>query len=131
MFALGHANERREPHIALADAKTFQDHANQFNLLTTYEQRINRNMQRNLKLLSEMQAERKQQQEDAMEEAKLLAQASLADGVAYVPSQDGFVFSAAEINRAIDRDNRLKAALSALKRVELPAVQRAAVGVAA
>jgi hypothetical protein len=113
MFALGHANERREPHIALADAQTFQDHANQFNLLTIYEQRINRSMQRNLKLLRELQAERKQQQSEAMEEAKLLAQASLAHGVAYVSSQDGFEFSSAEINRAIDRDNRLKAAKQA------------------
>jgi hypothetical protein len=113
MFALGHANERREAQIALADAQTFQDHANKFNLLTIYEQRINRSMQRNLKLLREMQAERKQQHDQALEEAKLLAQASLANGVAYVASQDGFVFSAAEINRAIDRDNRVKAAKAA------------------
>jgi hypothetical protein len=115
MFALGHASERREAQIALADAQTFQEHANQFNLLTIYEQRINRNMQRNLKLLREMQAERKQQHDEAMEEAKLLAQASLAEGVAYNALQDGFVFSAAEINRAIDRDNRLKAAKQAEK----------------
>ncbi len=60
LFALGHANERREAQIALADAQTFHDRANQFNLLTIYEQRINRSMQRNLKLLREMQAERKQ-----------------------------------------------------------------------
>src|SRR5580658_6503355 len=56
MFALGHSGERRELQIALADAKYFQENANQFNLLTIYEQRINRNLQRNLKLLRELQA---------------------------------------------------------------------------
>ena len=60
--------------------------------------------------LRELQAERKEQQKQAMEEAKLLAQANLIDGLPYLPEQDGFEFSATEINRAIDRDNRLKAA---------------------
>src|ERR1700733_7048777 len=74
MFALGHEGERRELQIALADARTFQAQANQFQLLTIYEQRINRNLQRNLKQLHELQAERKAQRERALEEAKLLAQ---------------------------------------------------------
>jgi len=39
MFALGHEHERRELQLALADARTFQDHAKEFNLLTLYEQR--------------------------------------------------------------------------------------------
>src|ERR1700679_498441 len=55
MFALGHADQHREIQIALADAKTFQDQAAQFNLLTIYEQRINRGLRRNLKLLQELQ----------------------------------------------------------------------------
>ena len=113
MFALGHADERREIQIALADAKTFQTQAAQFALLTIYEQRINRNLQRNLKLLRELQAERKAQREKEMEEAMLLAQLSLANGQTYNPEQDGFVFSSAEINRAIDRSNRLNAAKQA------------------
>ena len=51
MFALGHQHERREVQIALADAATFQTQAAAFNLLSIYEQRINRNLQRNMKLL--------------------------------------------------------------------------------
>ena len=96
--------------IALADAATFQTQAAAFNLLSIYEQRINRNLQRNMKLLHELQAERKAQRNHAMEEAKLLAQLNLLNGLPYEPEQNGFVFSIAEINRAIDRDNRLKAA---------------------
>jgi hypothetical protein len=113
MFALGHAGQHRETHIALADAKTFQDQAAQFNLLTIYEQRINRTLQRNLKLLHELQAQRKAQREHDMEEAQLLAQLSLANGQAYDPNKDGFVFSNAEINLWIDRNNRLNAARKA------------------
>jgi hypothetical protein len=36
MFALGHQGEHRELQIALADARTFQAQANQFQLLTIY-----------------------------------------------------------------------------------------------
>ncbi len=81
--------------------------------MTLYEQRINRNLQRNMKLLKELQAERKQQHDHAMEEAKLLAQLNLMNGLPYQPEENGFVFSPAEINRAIDRDNRLQAAKQA------------------
>jgi hypothetical protein len=121
MFALGRQesgkNEHRELHCALADAQTFQDHATQFQLLTIYEQRINRNLQRNLKLLHDLQAERREQRQRAFEEAQLLAQQSLVNGMAYEPSRDqpknGFVFSSAEINLAIDRNNRLREAKQA------------------
>src|SRR5580692_4178005 len=66
MFALGHQHERREIQLALADAATFQTQAAAFNLLSIYEQRINRNLQRNMKLLRELQAERKAQHHHAM-----------------------------------------------------------------
>ncbi len=121
IFALGHEHERNPVRIALADAQTFLDHANKFQLLSVYEQRINRNMQRNLQQLRSLQAERRQQREAAVEEAKLLAQPNLnnclpseaeqdeeADSVAH-PARNGFVFSTAEINRAIDRDHLPKA----------------------
>ena len=114
MFALGHEGERREIHIALADARTFQNQASQFQLLTIYEQRINRNLQRNLKQLHELQTERKAQRDSAFEEAQLLAQLNLINGIPNDPAagseQNGFVFSNAEINRAIDRNNRLREA---------------------
>jgi hypothetical protein len=110
MFALGHEGERRELQVALADARTFQAQANQFQLLTIYEQRINRNMHRNLQQFQELQAERHQEHERALEEAQLLAQQSLLNGLPYDPVKDGFVFSNAEINLAIDRGNRLREA---------------------
>jgi hypothetical protein len=113
IFALGHQGERRELQVALADARTFKAEANQFQLLTIYEQRINRNMHRNLQTLQAQQAERREQNERALEEAQLLAQQSLLNGIPYDPAKDGkngFVFSNAEINLAIDRANRLREA---------------------
>ncbi|MGA2711467.1 MAG: hypothetical protein ABSG41_00050 [Bryobacteraceae bacterium] len=59
-----------------------------------------------------------------MEEAQLLAQVSLSNGLPYIPQRDGFVFSSAEINRAIDRDNRLKAARQADFTPREPAVHQ-------
>jgi hypothetical protein len=120
MFALGHQHERREVQIALADAQTFLTQAAAFNLLSLYEQRINRNLQRNMKLLHDLQAERKAHHDQAMEDAKLLAQLNLMNGLPYRPEENGFVFSAAEINRAIDRDNRLKAARQAALTIPKP-----------
>ncbi len=110
MFALGHHSGHSQARIALADAETFQTQAAAFDRLTIYEQRINRNLQRNMKLLKELQAERKAQHHQALEEAKLLAQLNLMNGLPYEPEKNGFVFSPTEINRAIDRDNRLQAA---------------------
>jgi hypothetical protein len=111
MLALGHEGERRDVHIALADARTFQTRANQFQLLTIYEQRINRNLQRNLKQLHELQAERKAQREQALTEAQILAQLNPSQGLPYDAAAElganGFVFSNAEINLAIDRSNHL------------------------
>jgi hypothetical protein len=120
MFALGHEGERRELQTALADARTFQAQANQFQLLTIYEQRINRNLQRNLQQLRELQAERQQQHQRAFEEAQLFAQLNLMNGLPYDPAPDmgknGFVFSTAEINLAIDRNSRLQAARNEMRR---------------
>ena len=67
-------------------------------------------MQRNLNQLRELQKEREADRCRRMEEAKLLAQQSLASGAAFNPIENGFEFSNAEINRAIDRDNRMNEA---------------------
>jgi hypothetical protein len=125
MFALGHQHERREIQIALADAETFQTQAAAFDRLTIYEQRINRNLQRNMNLLKDLQTERKAEHRQALGEAKLLAQLNLMNGLPYQPEENGFVFSHTEINRAIDRDNRLKAARQAAAAHQSPIAKAA------
>ena len=110
IFALGRNRHHGEVRHALDDAQSFLDHARELNLLSLYEQRIHRNMQRNLNQLRELQKERQAERRQRMEEAKLLAQQSLANGIAFNPVDNGFEFSNAEINRAIDKDNRLNEA---------------------
>ena len=97
IFALGRDRERRELQCALKDAETFLDQARSFQLLTLYEQRINRNLQRNLKQLRELQAERREQEHTRRAEEQ--AQQRLMNGVPVDPQANGFEFSTAEIGR--------------------------------
>lgn len=131
IFALGRRGDRGEIRNALAEAQAFLDHARELNLLSLYEQRIHRGMQRNLDQLRELRNERDARRHSRMEEASLLAQHSLANGIPFDPVENGFEFSNAEINRAIDRDNRLAAARKAAALAQNPPAKRAAAASAA
>jgi hypothetical protein len=117
IFALGfydHAHEvdseHPQIHAALAAAKTFQAEAKQLQLLSLYEQRLNRSVHKNLDALKKLQAERKAQRQAEMEQAKKLHLLTEVKGQQYDPNKDGFVFSNDEIRAAIDRDRRLQRA---------------------
>jgi hypothetical protein len=117
LFALGHnaksdeiETEDPEIHAALTAAKVFQEESKQLQLLTLYEQRINRNIQKNLATLQALQAARLAKRETEMKEAKKLLQLSEMKGLPYEPIKDGFVFSNAEIHAAIDKERRLNRA---------------------
>jgi hypothetical protein len=104
----GQANlDNTQIDAALTTARVFTMESKQLQLLTLYEQRLNRAVQKNLALLQSIQAARKAQREVAMKEAATLLQLSEMRGMEYVPSKDGFVFSTAEIHTAIDRRQRL------------------------
>ncbi len=117
LFALGHnaksdeiETEDPEIHAALTAAKVFTAESRQLQLLTLYEQRINRNIQKNLATLQALQAARIAKHEAEMKDAKKLFQLSEMKGLRYEPVKDGFVFSNAEIHAAIDKDRRLQRA---------------------
>jgi hypothetical protein len=117
LFALRHSaksddteTEDPEIHAALTAAKVFKDESKQLQLLTLYEQRINRNIQRNLATLQALQAARQAKREAEMKEAKKLLQLSEMKGLPYDPTKDGFVFSTAQIHAGIDKDRRLNRA---------------------
>jgi len=95
---------------ALTTARVFTMEAKNLQLLTLYEQRINRSLQKNLAMLQSLQAVRKQEREAAMKEAATLLKLSEMKGLEYVPARDGFVFSNDQIHAAIDRDQRLQRA---------------------
>ena len=116
IFALGsceHAAEvdceHPEIHAAFTAAKTFQAEAKQLQLLSLYEQRLNRAVQKNLALLQDLQAKRKAERRRALEEAKKLYFNEKKD-LQHQPAVNGFVFSGEEIRAEIDRDRRLRQA---------------------
>ena len=93
---------------AFHNAGTFAQQAKTLQLLSLYEQRLNRTVQKNLALLKSLQTERKGRRAAEMEEAKRLLQLSEMRNLPYEPSKDGFVFSVNEIHRAIDLQRRLE-----------------------
>jgi hypothetical protein len=114
LFALGQLQNGGQacpdvPQIdaALTTAHVFTQESKQLQLLSLYEQRLNRAVQKNLATLKSLQSERKSQQEAAMKEAATLLKLSEMRGIEYQPTKDGFVFSTAEIHAAIDRQHRL------------------------
>jgi hypothetical protein len=102
--------EHEQVDAALTTARVFTLESQHLQLLTLYEQRLNRSLQKNLALLQSLQAARKAQREAEMKEAADLLQVSEIKGLEYEPAKDGFVFSTSEIHLAIDRQQRLNRA---------------------
>ena len=92
---------------ALISARVFTLESKQLQLLTLYEQRINRSIQKNLAMLQSLQSARTAEREAAMKEAAALLQLSEMKGLEYSPAKDGFGFSNDEIHATIDREQRL------------------------
>jgi len=120
MFALGNFSEAAdidvehpEVHTSLTRARTFLDRSKDFERLTLYEQRINRAIEKNRCQLEELQADRKRQRQEALDQACLLSQVPADEehpqGINPAPgtAENGFVFSSEEIEREIDRRSRL------------------------
>ena len=114
LFAIGfseHAEKFTEQHpqvqAAYAAARVFTTESKHLELLTLYEQRINRSLQKNLALLQSLQATRKEERLHEIRDAQKLLQLSEMKGLPYDPAKDGFVFSNDHIHAAIDRERRL------------------------
>ena len=95
---------------ALTTARVFTGQSHQLHLLTLYEQRLNRALEKNLALLQSLQTARIAQRAAQMKEAVELLQLSEMKGVAYQPAKDGFVFSVSEIHANLDRQQRRRQA---------------------
>jgi hypothetical protein len=107
----GHAHsEHAQIDAALTTARVFTMESKQLQLLTLYEQRLNRGLQKNLALLQSLQTTRKAEHEIAMKEAANLLRLSEMRGLEYEPAKDGFVFSTPEIHHAINRQQRIERA---------------------
>ena len=110
--------EHPQAQTAFAQAVAWAADSKNMNLLSLYEGRIQRRVERNLKMLKESQAERKAALKQAVEEAALLAQAAQIQGETYdierefppsaLPPQ--FDFSLPEIARLATHQARVAGA---------------------
>jgi hypothetical protein len=99
----------------LSQAKTWLADGKHIQLLSLYQQRIQRSIERNMAELRTLRAERKAARDQAVEEALLLSQHAQSKGEKYDAAADfppellgtDSVFSPSEINRLIARNQRL------------------------
>jgi hypothetical protein len=125
IFATGHRAhvdeiEAGHPEVdtALATSRTFVEQAHALHLLTGYETKIQRVMEKHQAQLKALQAERKAAHEKAVEQATQFVELAEAMEEVYEPGEDfapasahgGFVFSEAEIHRRRERAAHLRAA---------------------
>jgi hypothetical protein len=116
IFAFGQCMEPVDPTDlamlqAASQAKTWLKEGKNIQLLSLYQQRIQRSIERNMAELRTLRAERKAARDQAVEEAILLSELAKSKGETYNPAADfpspDFVFSAAEFQSLISRKQRL------------------------
>jgi hypothetical protein len=103
---------------ALSQARTWLADGKHIQLLSLYQQRIQRSIERNMAEVRTLRAERKAAREQALAEALLLAQHAQSKGEKYDAAADfppellgtDSVFSPSEINRLVGRNQRLNEA---------------------
>jgi hypothetical protein len=125
IFALGQAGETDETSVnhpeitdALAQARTWLAEGKNLQLLTLYEQRIHRSVEKSMAQLAALQTQRREARQKALEEAQLLAQLAYMRDQPYDPAPDfppeasefGSEFSTGVINALIGRNQRLREA---------------------
>ncbi len=113
LFALGitEAHDRiRATHPqaedALAMALTYRENDRAFANISIYRQRLTRQFERTLNQLRQIQAERRANEEAQLHKAAKILKMHKADHIPYLPAEDGFVFSNAEIEAFIRRHER-------------------------
>ena len=143
MLAMGHYEKEgdfdaatEEVHSAFTAAKAFRANSQAFVNLSIYEQRIQRGIEKSMKQLREVQAERKERRKAEMAEvlrlrdyhemmnyscSTIATQSSSGELIPaklkqrYDPMVDGFVYSPAEIETEARRRDRREQALQAQK----------------
>ncbi len=108
-------SEHEEIDTALAQAVVWLKEGKNLSLLTLYENRIQRRVEKDMLMLRQLQQDRNAALQQAVEEATLLAQLAAGKGEAYDIERDfpretlppQFVFSLPQIARQVAHDRRL------------------------
>ncbi len=96
------------------DEETFLAHSKQLNLLSLYESRITRGVERTIKQLKQLQAEHLSKRDAQLNDAALLYQLQEMKDLPFDVEADGFGFSIREIRHAV----RMKQAAFSLRQVQ-------------
>src|SRR5947209_2231661 len=102
-----------EGHAAACQARVWLADGKNIQLLALYETRIRRNIEKNEKLLEELQTERKAAYAKALYQEIILAKLAISENVPYEapdPEENGFEFSTDKITRLAQRELRLEQA---------------------
>jgi hypothetical protein len=91
---------------ALAMALAYREQNRAFANLGVYRQRLSREFDRTLATLRQIQAERRKNEERQLDNAAKILKMHQHAKLPYQPSDDGFVFSQAEIEAHISREER-------------------------
>ncbi len=108
-------SEHEEIDTALAQAVVWLKEGKNLSLLTLYENRIQRRVEKDMQMLRQLQQDRQAALDKAVEEATLLAQFAASKGEVYDIERDfprealppQFVFSTTQIARRVAHDRRL------------------------
>jgi len=116
---LDHAETMNTGHAAvdscLAEGMVWKEQARNLLLISLYETRMRRAVEKDMAALQAMQAQRKEAYARAQDEAIRLAQLAASEGEEYDPGEDflpasaygEFVFSEPDLLRVLDRRNRV------------------------
>lgn len=107
------STEHPEAHAALVTIEALREQTRTFTALGQHGARLSRQFERTLKQLRELQRERRATEAGQLANAAALFQVQKKKGLTYIPADDGFAFSIAEIETFIGRRDRLKIALAA------------------
>ncbi len=121
-------SEHEEIDTALAQAIVWLKEGKSLGLLTLYEGRIQRRVEKNLAIIRQLQQDRQAALQQAVEEADLLAEFAASQGEAYDVERDfpreairpQFVFSTTQIARLVAHRRRLTAAKKRLRATSKP-----------
>src|SRR6266849_6001973 len=97
----GHSNsistEHPEAHAAMVMAEAMREETRALAVLGLHTARLSRHFKETLKQLNDAQEKRRATEATHLREAAALCQMDQKQGLPYVPSEDGFVFSTTEI----------------------------------
>ncbi len=101
-----------EAEAALAMALAFREHMRAFANISINSQRLARQFERTLAQLRQIQADRRAAEERQLDKAAKILKMHKDENLPYQPADDGFVFSSAEIETYMGREERRQRANS-------------------